>query len=93
MDPVLKTLRGQCVKVGSDGTRSGWLTEDPGTLGLTADKPLMWVTDDFAMGDIVVFGLDTLHMTANNQSDEWRISVETRWQPLQDPYPPYYATK
>ncbi|KAJ3237759.1 hypothetical protein HDU81_008998 [Chytriomyces hyalinus] len=52
-----------------------------------------WVSMDFEMGDIAIFGLDLLHMTVNNITDHWRISCETRWQPTGDPYPPFFHKK
>ena len=38
-----------------------------------------WLTTDFEPGDVVFLGLDTLHMTAANATDELRISCDTRW--------------
>ncbi|KAJ3251868.1 hypothetical protein HDU77_005614 [Chytriomyces hyalinus] len=52
-----------------------------------------WVSMDFEMGDIAIFGLDLLHMTVNNVTDQWRVSCETRWQPTGDPYPPFFHKK
>ncbi|KAI8613321.1 hypothetical protein BC830DRAFT_1051637, partial [Chytriomyces sp. MP71] len=43
------------------------------------DDGIHWLTMDFQMGDIAIFGLDLLHMTLNNATDRWRISIETRW--------------
>ncbi|KAJ3400442.1 hypothetical protein HDV05_001091 [Chytridiales sp. JEL 0842] len=81
------------VPAGKDGTKSGWITEMPEDIvkmyGISED--IRWVTADFQAGDIVVFGLDVLHMTVNNSTSNWRISCETRWQPLEDPYPPFYT--
>ncbi|KAJ3333285.1 hypothetical protein HDU76_009772 [Blyttiomyces sp. JEL0837] len=88
---------------GTDGTKSGWVTDgDPNDIqnmyGISADDDgnddgIRWVTSDFKMGDIVVFGLDVLHMTVNNESSEWRLSCETRWQPRGDAYPPFFSAK
>jgi hypothetical protein len=95
---------------GKDGTKSGWITENPeeiaGMYGIPTNEDcdgsdkggnmeekeggIRWVTADFEAGDIVLFGLDVLHMTVNNSTDCWRLSVETRWQPIKDPYPPFY---
>jgi ectoine hydroxylase-related dioxygenase (phytanoyl-CoA dioxygenase family) len=33
------------------------------------------------MGDVVIFGLKTLHMSTTNTTDQFRISCDTRWQP------------
>jgi len=40
-----------------------------------------WVTSDMAMGDVVIFGIKTLHMSTTNTTDRFRISCDTRWQP------------
>ena len=44
-----------------------------------------WVTEDFAMGDCVVFCHKTLHMSTTNTTDRFRISCDTRWQPAGTP--------
>jgi hypothetical protein len=60
-DPVLATLREKHAwgrRVGSDGTRSGWISEYPESIGMLdgggKTSALTWATDDFKMGDIVV---------------------------------------
>jgi hypothetical protein len=74
----------------SDGTSSGWLTRDPNTvLHLVEDNPLnpespFFCTSNFSPGDVVVLDLKTIHMTAKNISDEYRISCDTRWFPTPD---------
>ncbi|KAJ3101099.1 hypothetical protein HK100_004601 [Physocladia obscura] len=54
------------------------------------NSEIRWVTRNFELGDVVIFGLDLLHLTLNNTTDKWRISCETRWQPTGDPYPPFF---
>ncbi|KAJ1568367.1 hypothetical protein HK405_002661 [Cladochytrium tenue] len=71
---------------GADGTRSGWLAEDPSDVDLGPSGK--WVTADvYKVGDAVVLLPDLLHLTSNNQTDEWRVSCETRWVPAQDELP------
>ena len=41
----------------------------------------VWVTEDFKMGDVVIFGMKTLHMSTTNTTDKFRVSCDTRWQP------------
>ncbi|KAJ3379933.1 hypothetical protein HDU84_006275 [Entophlyctis sp. JEL0112] len=96
--PELERLRAEygSVPAGRDGTSSGWVTEYPDKIEEmygAAPGAIEWVTRDFAMGDVVVFGLDVLHMTLNNTTRLWRVSCETRWQPTDDPYPPFFHTK
>ena len=56
---------------------SGWLTEDP--LELTAKFGGKWRTTDFKAGDILMFGLWTIHCSTTNQTNQLRISCDTRW--------------
>jgi len=68
--------------IGNDGTSSGWLQTHPGELG----EP--WHTHDFEIGSVAIFGLDLLHQTIPNKSEEFRITCDTRWQPLNDKVDP-----
>jgi hypothetical protein len=62
--------------VGPDGTLSGWL--QPSALEGLSDT-IRWEGGEYAMGDVVVLGLETLHQTTPNETDSWRLSVESRW--------------
>lgn len=69
-------------EVGDDGTRSGWLADDGRFLnGPAAATTVDWRIADVAPGDIIVLGLDVLHMSAANCTDTVRLSCDTRWQP------------
>lgn len=69
-------------EVGDDGTRSGWLADDGRFLdGPAAASTVDWRIADVAAGDIIVLGLDVLHMSAANCTDLVRLSCDTRWQP------------
>lgn len=39
-----------------------------------------WLTADFAMGDVLIFGMTTLHASLDNQADTIRLSSDTRYQ-------------
>ena len=69
--------------VGTDGTQSGWLTDDGAKLEKNVSDSccIDWRTADFEPGDVLVLHQDLLHMTACNSSDNYRISCDTRWQP------------
>ena len=78
-------------KLNKDGTTSGWITDklsdwmndiknDHGI-----DHFKSFCTTDFKAGDIAIFGLDLIHQTLRNDSDCYRISCDTRWQPLCQP--------
>jgi len=81
-------------RVGQDGTESGWICEDPNDipniLKLKNPLDLHWVSTDFQMGDVCFIGMDTLHMSAVNVENEFRISCDTRWMPYGDAYPPWW---
>jgi ectoine hydroxylase-related dioxygenase (phytanoyl-CoA dioxygenase family) len=62
-----------------NGTTSGWLTTDPNTIPIDSQK---YVTTDFKPGDIVLLDLKTIHMTARNTTNQWRISCDVRWVPM-----------
>ncbi|CAE7592366.1 unnamed protein product [Symbiodinium sp. CCMP2592] len=72
-------------RVGSDGERSGWLAADAGALPLP--EGCMWRSSHFASGDVAIFGMDLLHSTVPNGTQSFRLSCDTRWQPLEDPPP------
>ncbi|KAJ3359861.1 hypothetical protein HDU91_004783 [Kappamyces sp. JEL0680] len=69
-----------------DGTTAGWLTRDPCDIMPLLDPPcggdaddVVFCSADFLPGDVVVLDLNTIHMTAMNTLDVWRISCDTRW--------------
>ena len=73
-------------RVGRDGTRSGWIGADQ--LPALLQSGAQWVTTRFRPGDVCVLGLDTVHMTGPNRTEQLRISCDTRWQPAEDPVDP-----
>jgi hypothetical protein len=73
--------------VGSDGTASGWLTDDGAKVGGLAGSPaaVSWRAAGARAGDVVVLHADVLHMSAANVSGRLRLSCDTRWQPAAEP--------
>jgi ectoine hydroxylase-related dioxygenase (phytanoyl-CoA dioxygenase family) len=61
---------------------NGWLTKSP--LSLADQYSCKWVTENFQAGDVVIFGLNTLHCSTVNTTDEYRFSCDTRFQPIND---------
>ena len=59
---------------------SGWFTEDPQDPALPPPAR-QWVSGDFAAGDVIIFGMHTLHMSTANLTNNVRISCDVRWQP------------
>lgn len=42
-------------------------------------------TADFRAGDVLIFGMYTMHMSTTNLTDRFRLSTDTRFQPASDP--------
>lgn len=83
-DQVRQTY--SAIDVETAGIRgTGWFTEDPHEI-LSYGCPLL--TAPFAMTDMVVFRLDTIHGSLSNgsQPGEVRISCDTRWYDANDPH-------
>ena len=59
---------------------SGWLTCDPADVA-RRDAGVRWVAGDYAAGDVILFGMHTLHMSTANLTDRVRLSADVRWQP------------
>mmetsp|Transcript_28845 Transcript_28845/g.52705 ORF Transcript_28845/g.52705 Transcript_28845/m.52705 type:complete len:359 (+) Transcript_28845:56-1132(+) len=85
VDPAVVNRFRHYQRVGADGERSGWLAPDPGALELPVGCNAGWQSVDFAAGDVAVFGMDLLHTTVPNQTHSFRLSCDTRWQPLGAP--------
>ena len=62
---------------------SGWLTSDPREVA-ALDPAAQWVAGDYAAGDVILFGMHTLHMSTANLTDRVRVSCDVRFQPRAD---------
>ncbi len=62
----------------------GFFSDDPKEL---VDKfGGKWrTTEQFRAGDVLIFGMWTMHGSLNNQTNRWRISCDTRFQPADEP--------
>lgn len=58
---------------------TGWLTDEP----LELDG--VWRSADFEAGDVILFGMHTLHAATANQTGELRVSCDVRFQPASEP--------
>ncbi|CAE7329429.1 unnamed protein product [Symbiodinium natans] len=83
-------------RVGSDGERSttdGWTFLDLSKLwGLAKDNAAIQSSSSTTgptsqTPHQAIFGMDLLHTTLPNGTRSFRISCDTRWQPLEDPPP------
>ncbi|MEX0886705.1 MAG: phytanoyl-CoA dioxygenase family protein [Phycisphaeraceae bacterium] len=67
----------------------GWFTDDP--LEITETFGGQWHTADVAMGDVIVFGMHTVHASTTNTTDRYRLSCDVRFQPAADPVDPRWG--
>jgi hypothetical protein len=82
--PGFQKLRETYGRMDVDRDRvKGWLSDDPSEM---VDKfGGRWQTSDFRMGDVLIFGMYTLHSSLSNTSDRFRISADVRYQPANEP--------
>lgn len=57
---------------------TGWFSNDP--LELIEKYGGRWATTEYAAGDVLIFGMYTMHASLTNQSDHYRLSADTRYQ-------------
>ncbi|MCH2156078.1 MAG: phytanoyl-CoA dioxygenase family protein [Opitutales bacterium] len=67
------------IKAGEPIHRAGHLGAHPQSLPRRLGG--RWLTADFEMGDLLIFGMKIVHCSLDNQSDRFRISVDSRYQP------------
>lgn len=60
----------------------GFFSEDP--FEIVDEFGGQWQTTDFKAGDVLIFGMHTMHMSLTNCTDRYRISCDTRYQPASD---------
>lgn len=44
-----------------------------------------WLSAEYRMGDILIFGMRTVHASLDNQTSVFRFSTDTRYQPASEP--------
>ncbi len=47
-----------------------------------------WLSAEYRMGDILIFGMRTIHASLDNQTHFYRFSTDTRYQPASEPIDP-----
>jgi len=50
-----------------------------------------WLSTDFRLGDVIIFDPRNVHTTLDNRSEGYRISIDLRFQPVNDPIDPRFA--
>jgi len=67
-----------CENRGPYKHKSGWLTSNPVTLREKLGG--RWLTTSFRMGDLLTFGMKTVHASLDNGTTSYRLSTDTRYQ-------------
>jgi len=60
----------------------GWFSDDPVEIVDTFGG--RFGTTEFRMGDVLIFGMHTMHGSIVNQTNRFRLSCDTRYQPAAD---------
>ncbi len=68
--------------VDRDGV-DGWFTREP--MDIVSQFGGRWMTTHYKMGDVVLFGMHTMHASTTNLTKRYRLSCDVRFQPAHDP--------
>jgi len=77
--------------VDRDLISEGWFSSDP--YEITGKFGGRWLTTAFRQGDVLIFGLYTLHASTTNLTDKFRISCDIRFQPADEELDERWAGK
>lgn len=77
----LRSTYGQ-MDVDRDGVE-GWFSKEP--LEITEHFGGQWQTTNFYAGDIIFFGMHTMHASTTNLTNRFRLSCDVRYQPASEP--------
>ncbi len=61
----------------------GWISRNPVLLRERLGG--RWLTSDFRAGDVLIFGMDTIHASLDNQTSALRLSCDSRYQLASEP--------
>lgn len=82
--PGFEKLRQTYGRMDVDRDRiGGWFSNDPQEILERFGG--RWLTSGFQAGDILTFGMFTMHASTTNTTDRWRLSCDVRFQPAADP--------
>jgi hypothetical protein len=79
------------IDVDRDMISEGWFSSDP--FEITDKFGGRWLTTNFKAGDVLIFGLFTMHASTTNLTDKFRISCDIRFQPAGEPMDERWAGK
>ena len=69
--------------VDRDHVAGGHFTQDP--MEVAEKFGGQWATTDFRPGDVITFGMFTMHASTTNLTNRFRLSCDVRFQPAADP--------
>ncbi len=79
-----KRLRETYGKLDVDRDKTeGWFSSDP--IEILEKFGGRWLTTHFCPGDVLTFGLYTLHASTTNKTNRFRLSCDVRFQPSSEP--------
>lgn len=82
--PSFQKVRDTYGKMDVDRDRvGGWFENDPTKVVDTFGGK--WQTTEFQAGDVLIFGMFTMHGSLANVSGRYRLSCDTRFQPADEP--------
>ena len=61
----------------------GWFERDP--LQIIERFGGQWLGSNYRAGDVIVFGMHTMHASTTNLSNRFRLSCDVRYQPASEP--------
>jgi len=67
----------------------GWYSRDP--LEIVQNFGGQWATTSYFPGDIIIFGMYTMHASTTNLTDRYRLSCDIRFQPQNEAYDDRWA--
>ena len=62
---------------------SGWFERDP--MQIVERFGGQWQGSDYRAGDVIIFGMHTMHASTTNLTNRFRLSCDVRFQPASDP--------
>ena len=61
----------------------GWFERDP--MDIVERFGGQWLGSDYGAGDVIIFGMHTMHASTTNLTNRFRLSCDVRYQPASDP--------
>ncbi len=68
--------------VDRDGV-DGWFTKEP--MDIVSQFGGRWLTTNYEAGDVILFGMHTMHASTTNLTKRYRLSCDVRFQPAHEP--------